>query len=538
MLEDGELREVGETRDQDTARYDEPVLRVEKLTTRFDVGHNLFGRVTHRVHAVEEVSFDVYPGETLALVGESGSGKSTIGKTLQQLIAPTGGAVRYNGQDIFSMDSAGRQRLRQEIQYIFQDPYASLDPRKTVAFSIAEPIRTHGLLSDEAAIARRVGELLEQVGLKPEHAARYPHEFSGGQRQRVCIARALASNPIIADESVSALDVSIQAQILNLLMDLQKDRGLSYLFITHDMAVVEKVSHRVAVLYLGQIVELGTRRQIFESPQHAYTRKLLAAVPVAEPGRHIDTSLIEGEIPSPVRLVGDEPAIIPWPSSRPATWSPARPDSLTSAHSRPWRRPCISSARPSPPPRWHWPWRRPAAAHAAGTLNVAINQDPGSWDPIDTFVTFWGSVGSNLYDGLTMRGADLKLQPGLATKWEYLDDNKRLRFTLRQGVKFHNGEPFNAEAVKFTFDRLLGAEGAKGPQKSNYDSIGEVKVVDENTVDFILKQPDPVLLTKLAGYGAMIVPPKYIQERARTTSTPTRSAPARSSSRATSPRST
>ncbi|MGV2907619.1 ABC transporter ATP-binding protein [Achromobacter sp. AGC25] len=313
VLEGDTLREVGETREQDTARYDEPVLRVEKLTTRFDVGHNLFGRVTHRVHAVEEVSFDVYPGETLALVGESGSGKSTIGKTLQQLVAPTSGAVRYNGQDVFSMDAAGRQRLRQEIQYIFQDPYASLDPRKTVEFSIAEPIRTHSLLNGDAAIARRVGELLEQVGLKPEHAKRYPHEFSGGQRQRVCIARALASNPklIIADESVSALDVSIQAQILNLLMDLQKDRGLSYLFITHDMAVVEKVSHRVAVLYLGQIVELGTRRQIFESPQHAYTRKLLAAVPVAEPGRHIDTSLIEGEIPSPVRRVGDEPAIIP-----------------------------------------------------------------------------------------------------------------------------------------------------------------------------------------------------------------------------------
>ncbi|MBC9907940.1 dipeptide ABC transporter ATP-binding protein [Achromobacter xylosoxidans] len=313
VLEGDTLREVGETREQDTARYDKPVLRVEKLTTRFDVGHNFFGRVTHRVHAVEEVSFDVYPGETLALVGESGSGKSTIGKTLQQLVAPTSGAVRYNGQDIFSMDSAGRQRLRQEIQYIFQDPYASLDPRKTVAFSIAEPIRTHGLLTSEDAIARRIGELLEQVGLKPEHAKRYPHEFSGGQRQRVCIARALASNPklIIADESVSALDVSIQAQILNLLMDLQKDRGLSYLFITHDMAVVEKVSHRVAVLYLGQIVELGTRRQIFESPQHAYTKKLLAAVPVAEPGRHIDTSLIEGEIPSPVRRVGDEPAIIP-----------------------------------------------------------------------------------------------------------------------------------------------------------------------------------------------------------------------------------
>lgn len=154
-----------------------------------------------------------------------------------------------------------------------------------------------------------------------------------------------------------------------------------------------------------------------------------------------------------------------------------------------------------------------STAHAAGTLSVAINQDPGSWDPIDTFVTFWGSVGGNLYDGLTMRGADLKLQPGLATSWEYLDENKRLRFKLREGVKFHNGEPFNAEAVKFTFERLLGAEGAKGPQKSNYDSIGEIKVVDEYTVDFILKQPDPVLLTKLAGYGAMIVPPKYIKEK-------------------------
>jgi glutathione transport system ATP-binding protein len=313
VLEGSELREVGAAREQDTARYDQTVLSVEKLTTRFDVGHNFFGGVTHRVHAVENVSFELFAGETLALVGESGSGKSTIGKTLQQLVAPTSGAVRYQGQDVFGMDRAARLRLRQEIQYIFQDPYASLDPRKTAAFSIAEPIRTHALLSGEAAIQRRVAELLEQVGLKPEHAGRYPHEFSGGQRQRVCIARALASNPkvIIADESVSALDVSIQAQILALLMDLQKDRGLSYLFITHDMAVVEKVSHRVAVLYLGQIVEMGSRAQIFESPQHPYTRRLLSAVPVAEPGRHIDTSLLAGEIPTAVRRVGHEPALMP-----------------------------------------------------------------------------------------------------------------------------------------------------------------------------------------------------------------------------------
>lgn len=205
------------------------------------MAHTLLGRVTHRVHAVEEVSFDIYPGETLALVGESGSGKSTIGKTLQQLVPATSGGIRFAGQDIHRLDAAGRQRLRQEIQYIFQDPFASLDPRKTVGFSIAEPIRTHKLLDSPKAIQARLAELLEDVGLQPEHMHRYPHEMSGGQRQRVCIARALACNPklIIADESVSALDVSIQAQIIDLLMALQAQRKLSYLFITHDMAVVE-----------------------------------------------------------------------------------------------------------------------------------------------------------------------------------------------------------------------------------------------------------------------------------------------------------
>ena len=310
---DGDVRRtVGKTQVQATARYDAPLLQVEKLTTRFDVKRNWLGRATHRVHAVESVSLEIYPGETLALVGESGSGKSTIGKTLQQLVAPTSGTIRFDGQDIDMLDAAGRRKLRQDIQYIFQDPYASLDPRRRVGFSIAEPIRTHGLLTDDREIDRRVAELLVDVGLKPEHASRFPHEFSGGQRQRVCIARALSCNPklIIADESVSALDVSIQAQIIDLLMALQAERGLSYLFITHDMAVVEKISHRVAVMYLGQIVEIGTRQAVFETPAHAYTRKLLAAVPVAEPGRHKDTSLIEGEILSPMRAVGDEPAIL------------------------------------------------------------------------------------------------------------------------------------------------------------------------------------------------------------------------------------
>jgi len=312
VLDGDQPREVGIEQVQDTVDNRAPLLTVEKLTTRFDIAHNLIGRATHRVHAVEEVSFDIYPGETLALVGESGSGKTTIGKTLQQLVQASSGTIRFAGQDIGKLDAAGRQRLRQDIQYIFQDPYASLDPRKTIGFSMAEPIVTHGLLTGRQAIERRLAELLECVGLRPEHLHRYPHEFSGGQRQRICIARALASNPklVIADESVSALDVSIQAQIIDLLMELQASRGLSYLFITHDMAVVEKISHRVAVMYLGQIVEIGRRQDIFENPQHPYTRKLLAAVPVAEPGIPIDARLIEGEIPSPVRRVGNEPDIL------------------------------------------------------------------------------------------------------------------------------------------------------------------------------------------------------------------------------------
>jgi glutathione transport system ATP-binding protein len=232
-----------------------------------------------------------------------------------------------------AMGQAERRRLRQEIQYIFQDPFASLDPRHTVGYSIAEPIIVHSLIKDRKAIDRRVHELLDQVGLQPLHAKRYPHEFSGGQRQRVCIARALASNPklVIADESVSALDVSIQAQIVNLLMELQERRHLSYLFITHDMAVVEKISHRVAVMYLGQIVEIGTRQAVFENPQHSYTRKLLSAVPIADPERERAKTRIEGEIPSPVRPVGKEPAIHRMREVEPGHWVAIEDDQLRGA---------------------------------------------------------------------------------------------------------------------------------------------------------------------------------------------------------------
>ncbi|MDP2698301.1 ABC transporter ATP-binding protein [Thalassospira sp.] len=298
---------------QNTVQYDKkPILSVRDLVTRFDIKKGFFGGVTHRVHAVEKVSFDIYPGETLALVGESGSGKSTIGRTIQQLQDATSGDVFFRDRSLAAMNKGERQKLRQKIQYIFQDPFASLDPRQKIGFSIAEPIRTHHLIMDEKQIGKRVDALLERVGLPISCAGRYPHEFSGGQRQRICIARALASDPelIIADEALSALDVSIQAQIINLFMELQEERGLSYLFISHDMAVVEKMSHRVAVLYLGQMAELGTRRQVFETPSHPYTQRLLAAVPVADPRRAHNRVLLEGEIPSPVRRVGDEPDLL------------------------------------------------------------------------------------------------------------------------------------------------------------------------------------------------------------------------------------
>jgi glutathione transport system ATP-binding protein len=294
---------------QDTVDPAEPLLVVEDLTTRFTVERSLIGRPLARVHAVEGVGFELYPGETLALVGESGSGKSTIGKTIQQLIAADAGRIRFAGRDLATMSAAERRDLKREIQYVFQDPFASLDPRRTVGYSLAEPMIHHRIVGRGAAARERVGDLLHQVGLDVSAADRYPHEFSGGQRQRICIARALGVDPrlIVADESVAALDVSIRAQIINLLMELQERRKLAYLFITHDMAVVERVAHRVAVLYLGQIVEIGSRAQIFGAPRHPYTRKLMAAVPIPDPDRRVVRPLITGEIPSPIRRVDDPP---------------------------------------------------------------------------------------------------------------------------------------------------------------------------------------------------------------------------------------
>ncbi|HVS31354.1 MAG TPA: ABC transporter ATP-binding protein [Thermoanaerobaculia bacterium] len=280
-----------------------PVLELKNLTTRFDIRSGLLRRVRGRVHAVENVSFTLKPGETLALVGESGCGKSTTARSITGLVKPSSGSIVIDGIEVFGRRGASYERARKHVQMVFQDPFASLNPRMKVGSAIAEPLRVHSTMN-ERKVRERVESLLQRVGLDPAMARRFPHEFSGGQRQRICIARALALEPklLVADECVSALDVSVKAQVLNLMLDLQVSLKLSYLFISHDMAVVERVSHRVAVMYVGEIVEIGPRAQIFEDPRHPYTKKLLAAVPVPDPmHRRTNVDVSREELPSAER---------------------------------------------------------------------------------------------------------------------------------------------------------------------------------------------------------------------------------------------
>jgi len=277
-----------------------PLLRVADLVKHFPVRKGLFGRQSGAVRAVDGISFDLAAGKTLALVGESGCGKSTTGRLVLRLLEPTAGKVWFERRDLFALDERELRSERRAMQIIFQDPYGSLNPRMTVGQMLAEPLVLHGLAPGRHR--ERVAELLGLVGLAPEHASRYPHEFSGGQRQRIGIARALAVEPrlIVCDEPVSALDVSIQAQVINLLQDLQRRFGLAYLFIAHDLAVVKHIAARVAVMYLGRIVELADKRELFARPRHPYTQALLSAIPVPEPRLRRHRILLQGDVPSPI----------------------------------------------------------------------------------------------------------------------------------------------------------------------------------------------------------------------------------------------
>jgi peptide/nickel transport system ATP-binding protein len=278
-----------------------PLLEVTDLVKHYAVRGGILRRRIGTVHAVDGVSFSVGVGETLGMVGESGCGKSTVARSVLRLVEPTSGSIRLNGVDVTHLGKADLRPHRRSMQIVFQDPFASLNPRMTAGDIVGEPLGVHGLSSGRQR-QERVAELFQQVGLRPDQMKNYPHQFSGGQRQRICIARALSLEPslIVCDEPVSALDVSIQAQVINLLIDLQRKNNFSYLFIAHDLAVVAHISHRVAVMYLGRIVEIAEKRELFANPRHPYTQALLASVPVADPKRKTLKPLVDGDVPSPI----------------------------------------------------------------------------------------------------------------------------------------------------------------------------------------------------------------------------------------------
>ncbi|UKY52806.1 ABC transporter ATP-binding protein [Streptomyces inhibens] len=295
--------ESAETSKESSSADAEPLLKVRGLVRHFPITKGLLKRQVGAVQAVDGIDFDVRPGETLGVVGESGCGKSTMGRLITRLDEPTGGSIEFQGQDITHLSTGKLRPMRRDVQMIFQDPYGSLNPRHTIGGIVSTPFRLQGV-EPEGGVKKEVQRLLELVGLSPEHYNRYPHEFSGGQRQRIGIARALALKPklVVADEPVSALDVSIQAQVVNLMDDLQEELGLTYVIIAHDLSVIRHVSDRIAVMYLGKIVELSDRKGLYETPMHPYTKALLSAVPVPDPKRRTqrDRILLKGDVPSPI----------------------------------------------------------------------------------------------------------------------------------------------------------------------------------------------------------------------------------------------
>ncbi|OUN05630.1 peptide ABC transporter ATP-binding protein [Flavonifractor sp. An92] len=280
----------------------EPIMKIRHLTKEFKIKSKKLGAKPQILHALSDVSLDVYEGETLGIIGESGCGKSTLGRTIIQLHKATSGSVEYQGKDLFTLAGPERQAMKRDIQMVFQDPYSSLDPRNTCETIIAEPLKIHQIITDKKERQDRVLQLMREVGLDIQHMNRYPHEFSGGQRQRINVARALSLNPkiIICDEPVSALDVSIQAQVLNLFNRLQREHNLTYIFISHDLGVIKHVSDRIAIMYLGRVVELCEASQIYTNPLHPYTQALLSAIPPESPFEKKERIVLKGEIPSPI----------------------------------------------------------------------------------------------------------------------------------------------------------------------------------------------------------------------------------------------